>query len=74
MHSSAGLASSSSHPFVKSTLLGLQRSYAKPVVKKEPLTAEMLEKIVDNADQSGSLSDLRLATACLFMRRLSAFR
>ena len=65
MHSSAGLASPSSHPFVKSTLQGLQRSYAKPVVKKEPLTVEMLEKIVDNADQSGSLCGLRLATACL---------
>ena len=38
---------------------------ARPVVKKEPATVEMLEAIVDNAEKSGSLSDLRLATASL---------
>ena len=38
----------------------------QPVIKKEPVTVEMLEAIVfDDAQQSGSLSDLRLATACL---------
>jgi len=47
------------------TLDGLRRSLAKPVVKKEPATVEMLEAIVDDAEKSGSLSDLRLATACL---------
>ena len=29
------------------------------------MTIEMLEAIVDNAERSGSLSDLKLATACL---------
>ena len=38
---------------------------AKPVIKKEPITTEMLEAIVCDASTSGSLSDLRLATACL---------
>ena len=65
VHSTAGLASPSSHPFVKATLEGLQRSLAKPVVKKEPITLEMLEAMVDDANKSGSLSDLRLVTACL---------
>ena len=65
VHSTAGLASPSSHPFVKATLEGLQRSLAKPVVKKEPITLEMLEAMVSDAKNSGSLSDLRLVTACL---------
>ncbi|XP_065891826.1 integrase/recombinase xerD homolog isoform X3 [Dysidea avara] len=64
-HASAGLASPSSNLFVKTVLEGLQRSYAKPVVKKELLTVDMLERIVDDAEKSGALSDLRLATACL---------
>ena len=42
VHSTAGLASPPSHPFVKATLVGLQRSLAKPVVKKEPITLEIL--------------------------------
>ena len=33
--------------------------------RKEPATVEMLEAIVDDAEKSGSLSDLQLATACL---------
>ena len=65
VHSTAGLVSPPSHPFVKATLEGLQRSLAKPVVKKEPITLEMLEAMVDDANKSGSLSDLRLVTACL---------
>ena len=28
------------NPFVKATLEGLQRSLAKPVIKKEPITVE----------------------------------
>ena len=65
IHSTAGLSSPSSHPFVKATLEGLQRTLAKPVVKKEPVTLEMLEAMVEDANRSGSLSDLRLVTACL---------
>ena len=38
---------------------------AKPVCKKAPVTVEMLERIVMDAKQSGTLSDLRLSTACL---------
>ena len=52
-------------PFIRATLDGLRRSLARPVTKKEPVTVEILEAIVKDAEQSGSLSDLRLATACL---------
>ena len=65
MHASAGLSSPLVDPFVKAILAGLQRSLAKPTVKKEPVTVDMLEAIVKDADKSGSLMDLRLATACL---------
>ena len=49
------------HPFVKATLEGMQRSLAKSTIKKEPVTMNMLEAIVKDADKSGSLTDLRLA-------------
>jgi len=63
VHSSAGLPPLLSHYFVKGTLEGLKRLLAKPVVKKEPMTVKMLEAIVEDAERS--VSDLRLATACL---------
>ena len=65
VHTSAGLSSPSIDPFVKATLEGLQRLLAKPTAKKEPVTVDMLEAIVKDADKSGSLTDLWLATACL---------
>ena len=65
IHSCAGLPSPVTDPFVKVTLEGLQRSLAKPTIKKEPITVQMLQAIVEDAQKSGSLSDLRLGTACL---------
>ena len=65
IHTTAGLPTITVHPFVKATLEGLQRMLAKPVVKKEPMTVEMLEAIVRDAEKSGRLRDLRLTTACL---------
>ena len=46
IHSSAGLTPPLVDPFVKATLEGLQRSLAKLVVKKEPITVEALEAII----------------------------
>ena len=40
-------------------------SSTMPVVKKESITLEMLEVMVDDANNSGSFSDLCLVTACL---------
>ena len=65
IHSSASLTPPLSDPFVKATLEGLQRLLAKPVVTKEPITVETLEAIVQDFEGSGTLTDLRLATACL---------
>ena len=64
-HQMAGVPSPTASTFVKSTVQGLQRKLARPVVKKLPVTVAMLEAIVDNAEHSGSLTDLRLATACV---------
>ena len=50
---------------MQATLEGLQCSLAKPVVKKEPITLEVLKAMVSDANNSSSLSDLHLVTACL---------
>ena len=65
IHFTAGMIPPMTDPFVKATLEGLQRSLAKLVVKKEPISVAMLEAIVQDAVESDSLSDLRLTTACL---------
>ena len=65
VHTTAGLPSPASFPFICATKEGLQRVFAKPVVKKSPVTVEMLEALVEDAQHSGALADLRLATACL---------
>ena len=43
----------------------MQRILAKPTVKKEPVTAKMLEDMVKDANRSNTLVDLRLTTASL---------
>ena len=64
-HSSSGLPSPTASPFVQIVLDGLRRAHAKPVKKKEPFTVEMLKAIADDAIQTDSLADTRLAAACL---------
>ena len=65
VHSTAGLPTPTTSPFVKATVDGMQRLLARPTVKKTPITPDMLEDMVKDAKESGSLSDLRLTTACL---------
>jgi len=67
MHYHVSLALSPHHLtlFVKVSLEGLQHELAKPNVKKELVSVEMLEAMVKNAESSATLSDLRLVTACL---------
>jgi len=67
VHSTAGLIPLRVDPLLRP----MQCLLARPVVKKEHATVEMLEAIVDDTDKSGLLSDLRLATACLL--RFSGF-
>ena len=49
-----------SDPFIETVLAGLQRSLAKPKVKKEPVTPTMLREMVDSLGAKPSLSDLRI--------------
>ena len=72
IHPIAGLTPPLADPLVKAIREGLQRSLAKPVVKKESITVETLEAIVEDAEGSGTLENLCLATACLlgFLRFL----
>ena len=66
VHAMASCDSPTESQFVKTVMLqSLQRNLAKPVTKKLPVTTEMLGAIVDDAKKSGSLADLRLATACV---------
>ena len=65
IHSTAGLPSPTVSPFVKATLEGMQRILAKPTVNKEPVTAEMFEDMVKDANRSNTLDNLRLTTASL---------
>ena len=65
VHSASALPSPSSHPFVWATWEGLQRMLVKPVTKKKPVSVELLGRIVEEATRLNSLSDIRLATACL---------
>ena len=51
--------------FVRSVLQGLQRDLPEPVTKKLPVTTEMLNVIVDDAEKSGSLADWWLTSACV---------
>ena len=61
IHQMASVPSPTESTFVKSKVQGLQRKFAKPVVKTLPVTVAMLEAIVDGAECSGAQTDLCLA-------------
>lgn len=65
VHSLAGVQSPTHSPLVQATAEGLKRSFAKPVQKKTPMSVDILSDIVRNAEMQPSLSNIRLATACL---------
>lgn len=65
VHSMAGLPSPSHQPLVQVTLEGLKRTLARPITKKTPMTVEILSEIVKNTVGKPTLSNIRLATACL---------
>ena len=64
-HSLAGLPSPTEATLVQTTLKGLRRLLAKPIQKKEPITVEILQAMVRDVDSNGTLTNVRLATACL---------
>jgi integrase len=53
-------------PLVKMVLLSsLQRDLAKPTRKKEPITLDVLQQVVDSVGQTPTLSEIRLLTIML---------
>eukprot|EP00731_Ephydatia_muelleri_P008531 Em0004g869a len=65
LHQAAGLQPVSGAPLVQAALAGFRRILAKPRVRKEPETAEMLKSMVDSAGPDPSLSEVRLLAVCL---------
>ena len=65
VHQISGLPAITESPFVRATLSGLQRRLARPKVRKEPVTVDMLSALVDSFGPSPSLSDVRLAAIVL---------
>ena len=64
-HGVAGIPSPTDSPFVKTTVEGLRRVLSKPTQKKEPITADILKAMVQDATDHSTLSNVRLTTACL---------
>ena len=52
-------------PLVKSMVEGLKWILAKPKVRKEPVTADMLKAMVEAAGPDPLLSEVRLLAVCL---------
>ena len=65
VHSLAVVEPPSSSPFVRATLEGVQRMLARPDQKKEPITSEILAKLVADTNRDSSLANLSLKSACL---------
>ena len=61
----AGISSPTVSPIVQTTLEGLKRTLAKPVIKKSAFTVEMLKAIVQDAKKSDTLAGILLASVCL---------
>lgn len=65
VHQLAGHTAPSESPFVRVVLEGLQRKLAKPKVRKEPVTSDMMAALVHSLNTQPSLADVRLVAACL---------
>ena len=65
VHQLAGYPAVSGSPFVRIVLEGLQRKLAKPKVRKEPVTSDMMSAMVNSLGAAPSLTDVRLVAACL---------
>ena len=65
VHQLSGLPPIAASPFVRATLAGLQRQLAKPKLRKEPITTDMLLVWVESLGTSPSLADIRLIAIAL---------
>ena len=61
----AGQQPVSMDSIVRMTLAALQRKLAKPKCRKEPITTEMLTRLVDDLGTAPSLADIRLVASSL---------
>ena len=61
----AGLDGITHSPIIRVTVAAFQRQLAKPKVKKEPITLEILRKMVETSGNPPSLSECRLLAICL---------
>ena len=68
----AGFHLMSTSPFVGIVLDGLQRQLAKPKVRKEPVSADMITALVNSLGSSPTLSNVRLVAACIYRRKAFA--
>ena len=64
-HNLAGLESLTQSPLVQTTLEGVRRLLAKPVQKKRPVSSDILADLVEDCCRHPTLSNVRLAAACL---------
>lgn len=55
----------SEHPLVKATVAAMQRTLAKPIKRKEPVSVSMLQHLVKEMGHNPALSVVRTAAACL---------
>ena len=65
LHGLAGLQPFGGSPLVQATLEGLRRMLTKPKTRKEPITADMLNAMVEAAGPDPSLTEVRLLAVCL---------
>ena len=65
VHSLAGLDSPAQSPLVQTTLEGLRRLLARPVLKKNPVSVDILADLVEDSFKHPTLSNVHLTAACL---------
>ena len=65
LHGLAGLQPLGGSPLVKSTIEGLRRTLAKPKVRKELVTADVLKAMVETAGSVPSLTEVGLLAVCM---------
>ena len=70
-HCSMGLQSPTDNGLVKNVMEAAKRRLSKPVVKKEPVTADILERLYDSRIENASLVDLRILS--MFLLAYSGF-
>ena len=64
-HQIAGLDSPCDSVLVKNIVEGARKQLSKPIIKKEPITPEILHRLVSEFGHNNNLYDKRIVTMCL---------